>query len=176
LGKSNKRVKEQLIRLFGPECFIEKLHLRPPEVMHYEGKAQYKRMKRLTYHHIIEKSKGGQATIENGALLSEENHQWFNKQSRESQAKMNQAFQDYKASFKICCTSLQVTSKGLEVQPLQLADSVDLELPEEIEAGIIEVESMTPEELAYYKEHKRKRNERVYEKFNKLKEGTIDER
>lgn len=29
MGNSNKRAKEELIRLYGEECFIEKLHLRP---------------------------------------------------------------------------------------------------------------------------------------------------
>lgn len=57
---SNKSVKEKLIKLYGEECFIEKLHLRPPEdkPRHYTSKSQMQRMKQLTYHHIREKSKG----------------------------------------------------------------------------------------------------------------------
>ena len=39
-------------------CFIDKLHLRKDTDRKYTGKAQYKRMKQLTYHHILEKSKG----------------------------------------------------------------------------------------------------------------------
>ena len=53
---SNKQAKEELIKAYGAECFIEKLHLRKdkkPRV--YTGKAQMKRMKQLTYHHILEK-------------------------------------------------------------------------------------------------------------------------
>ena len=176
MSKSNKKVKEELIRLFGPECFIDKLNLRPAESTQYKGKSQYKRMKQLTYHHIVEKSKGGKATIENGALLSEENHQWFNKQSKEDQDKMNKAFQDYKSSFKFYSATIRVTDKGLETQVLQPEEDIDIELPEELKAEVIELEPMTPEELAYYKEFKRKRNEAVYKRFNKLKEGTKDER
>ena len=93
---SNKSAKEALIRIYGPECFIDKLGLRKDKERKYTGKSQYKRMKQLTYHHIEEKSKGGKATIENGALLSEENHIWFNKQSEEAQRQMNEAFQEYK--------------------------------------------------------------------------------
>lgn len=96
---SNKQAKEKLIRLYGAECFIEKLHLRADiEPRRYKSKGQYKRMKQLTYHHIREKQHGGTATVENGALLSAENHMWFNKQSKESQKQMNELFQQYKQS------------------------------------------------------------------------------
>lgn len=96
---SNKRAKQRLIELYGAECFIEKLHLRKDtEPRKYSSKGQYKRMKQLTYHHIQERSNGGQATVENGALLSTENHEWFNRQSKEAQRQMNELFQQYKAS------------------------------------------------------------------------------
>ena len=55
-------------------------------------------MKQLTYHHIRERKNGGKATVENGALLSAENHEWFNKQSKEAQRQMNEVFQQYKQS------------------------------------------------------------------------------
>ena len=96
---SNKKAKERLIQLYGAECFIEKLHLRKDtEPRKYTSKGQRKRMKQLTYHHIKERRYGGKATIENGALLSEENHIWFNEQSKEAQKQMNELFQQYKAS------------------------------------------------------------------------------
>lgn len=96
---SNKRAKERLIDLYGAECFIEKLHLRKDtDPRKYTSKGQRKRMKQLTYHHIQERSNGGQATVENGALLSTENHEWFNRQSKEAQRQMNELFQQYKAS------------------------------------------------------------------------------
>ena len=96
---SNKRAKQKLIELYGSECFIEKLHLRvDTDPRRYTSRGQQKRMKQLTYHHIREKRNGGKATIENGALLSAENHAWFNKQSQEAQAQMNELFQQYKQS------------------------------------------------------------------------------
>ena len=96
---SNKKAKERLIQLYGAECFIEKLHLRvDEEPRRYTSKGQYKRMKQLTYHHIRERQHGGKATVENGALLSAENHEWFNKQSKEAQRQMNELFQKYKQS------------------------------------------------------------------------------
>ena len=94
---NNKQAKEKLIKLYGAECFIDKLHLRVDDKpRRYKGKAQMKRMKQLTYHHIKEKRNGGKATIENGAILSVENHEWFNKQSKEVQEELNKKFQEYK--------------------------------------------------------------------------------
>lgn len=95
---SNKGVKKRLIELYGKECFIEKLHLRPAETYpkRYKSKGQLKRMKQLTYHHIREKRNGGKATVENGALLSAENHEWFNKQPANIQRQLNALFQEYK--------------------------------------------------------------------------------
>ena len=93
---SNKKAKERLIELYGAECFIEKLHLRKDKGRIYKGKKQKEKMKQLTYHHIVEKRNNGKATVKNGALLSAENHAWFNKQSPQAQAQMNQIFQEYK--------------------------------------------------------------------------------
>ena len=97
---SNRNIKLKMIAKYGNECWIDKLHLRPciePRI--YKGKGQLKRMKQLTFHHIKERSKGGRATEENGALLSAENHAWFHKQPKEVQDKLNQIFQEYKKSF-----------------------------------------------------------------------------
>lgn len=93
---SNKKVKNELIRRYGNRCFIERLGIRNTKGKKYKGCNQYKRMKQLTYHHIKMKKDGGKATVENGALLSAENHQWFHKQSKEDQAIMNNMFQELK--------------------------------------------------------------------------------
>lgn len=105
---SNKSVKEKMIRIYGAECFVEKLHLRKDKERRYTGKGQLKRMKQLTYHHIKMKKDGGRATIENGALLSAENHAWFHKQSPEKQSEMNRAFQEYKMAFA------ELTTEGIK--------------------------------------------------------------
>lgn len=94
---SNKSAKNKLIELYGEECFIEKLHLRKGGYKEkYTGKAQREKMKQLTYHHIVKKEQGGRATVENGALLSAENHSWFHKQTPTKQAELNRIFQEYK--------------------------------------------------------------------------------
>lgn len=105
---TNKSARQELERLYGKECFIEKLHLREEKQKRYTGKGQLKRMKQLTYHHIKMKKDGGKATVENGALLSTENHAWFHKQTSEKQAEMNKAFQQYKMSIAV------ITNAGVQ--------------------------------------------------------------
>ncbi len=128
----NKKAKEKLIELYGPECFIDKLHLRKyDKPVHYTSKGQRERMKQLTYHHIRMKKDGGKATVDNGALLSEENHIWFHKQSKEKQRKMNNAFQEYKKCkvefsdipeqpFEISFAEIEIIDK-LKVKPINRA-------------------------------------------------------
>lgn len=100
---SNKKVKEELIKRYGAKCFIEKLKLRKDDIpRRYKSKHQRVKMKQLTYHHIKMKKDGGEATIENGALLSTENHIWFHKQDRQDQDYMNNLFQEYKKNFIKC--------------------------------------------------------------------------
>lgn len=93
---SNKKAREELERRYGKECFIEKLKLRKEVGRVYKSKGQKEKMKRLTYHHIKERRNGGKATVENGALLSNENHIWFHEQSESMQGYMNAIFQEYK--------------------------------------------------------------------------------
>ena len=100
---NNKRAKEKLIRIYGAECFIEKLKLRKDvKPIKYKSKGQMKKMKQLTFHHIKMRKDGGKATVENGALLSAENHAWFHQQSSKDQAQMNDMFQEYKKQYQKC--------------------------------------------------------------------------
>lgn len=132
---SNKKAREELERLYGKECFIEKLHLRKDTDRKYTSKGQMEKMKKLTYHHIRERRKGGKATVENGALLSVENHEWFHKQSESMQGDMNAIFQEYKRQ----------------------ADELKVEFVDEIETDV-EVKGMVfkPEEIE--KEYNRAKN------------------
>lgn len=118
---SNKNAKQRLIEIYGAECFIDKLGLRKfDKPTRYTSKGQRERMKQLTYHHIKMKKDGGKATVENGALLSADNHEWFHRQSKEKQRQMNKAFQEYKrcslaftdipeADFEIDFVEIEVT-------------------------------------------------------------------
>ena len=124
---SNKKVKNELIRLYGNKCFIERLHLRDTGNKRYRGCSQYKKMKQLTYHHIRMKKDGGKATIENGALLSAENHQWFHKQPKERQEQMNNMFKALKR---------EIDQHRLEVEYVE-----EVECPFEINCSEIWIEN-----------------------------------
>lgn len=165
MGNSNRRRKQELIKIYGPKCFIEELGLRKPseieeERKKYKGKKQLKIMDELTYHHILERCKGGKTTLENGAVLRNINHQWFNRQSPERQAEINKLFQEYKKKFpRISIVAAQITTEGI-----QKAEVIEFEEPEE-ELTVIPAYDMTEEDLKIYEEHKRKRNQRIFEKF-----------
>ena len=165
MSKSNRRKKDELIKIYGPKCFIEELGLRKPaeiekERKKYKGKKQLKIMDELTYHHIIERCKGGPTTLENGAILRNINHQWFNRQSKERQDEINEMFREYKKNFpKFKIFAAELTTKGI-----QKAEVVEFKEPEE-EFIVIPAYDMTEEDLKIYEEHKRKRNQRVFEKF-----------
>ena len=99
---NNRMAKEALIERYGDKCFIERLHLRDTKGIKYKGYGQYKKMKMLTYHHIVMKKDGGKATVENGALLSSENHEWFHRQPKKAQDEMNAMFQELKKNMDEC--------------------------------------------------------------------------
>ena len=88
------------------------------------------------------------------------NHKWFNRLSKEKQLEINKLFQQYKIAHqhKVCVA--EVTTDGIkqvEIIPLQIIDETDY--------ITIKLEPMTAEEMKIYQEHKRKRNERVFKKF-----------
>lgn len=132
---SNKKIKDRLIELYGPECFIDKLHLRKDKKPRkYTSKSQYKRMKELTYHHIKERRNGGKTTVENGALLSAENHEWFNKQSDKAQRQMNELFQEYKrlVDIGIIVNGQTLVEKSIEIDMSNFIEIPVIETTEEI--------------------------------------------
>lgn len=105
-------------KLYGKECFIERLKLRDTSKEKYTGKKQYMKMKQLTYHHIKKKELGGKATVENGAILSAENHSWFHKQPKEVQDKMNKMFQELKAKTDECRVEIGALESEIEIHTI----------------------------------------------------------
>lgn len=124
-------------------------------------------MKQLTYHHIKEKRNGGAATVENGALLSFENHMWFNQQSPEAQRTMNQAFQEYK---KASDHNIRIAIAELTTDGIQQAEVIEFEEPEEPEETIeIPVYDFTEDEYQKYLQERRKRQYKKFEQIDRCK-------
>lgn len=142
MGNSNKKAKEELIRLYGAECFIERLHLRPEESKVYTGsQLKYMRkhqhqLKQLTYHHILEKSlRTGKLQLRTGRFSQNGNHRWFNQQSKENQAKMNKAFQELKDKIdnaRECKIELVDTLDiGITINMAEISFSDEIKAPKE---------------------------------------------
>lgn len=115
----NRRTRDEMIKLFGNECWVEKLDLKPRSITgKYRGKAikKVKKDKILTYHHIIMKKDGGKNTIANGALMSEENHTWFHQQKQWKQDKMNEYFQQYKINCILARFDDEMAVKATKLQ------------------------------------------------------------
>lgn len=158
---SNKSVKEEMIRRYGTKCFIERLKLRDTSGLRYKGKGQYKKMKMLTYHHIRMKSKGGKATVENGALLSAENHAWFHQQPKGDQERMNQQFQDLKRDI----------DNNYEPCEVQLAPESDITLPFDLDIMTVDIDTagkIKPQKKAkkkYNRAKTKRRTERLIKRY-----------
>ena len=158
---SNKSVKEEMIRRYGTKCFIERLKLRDTSGLRYKGKGQYKKMKMLTYHHIRMKSKGGKATVENGALLSAENHAWFHQQPKGDQERMNQQFQDLKRDI----------DNNYEPCEVQLAPESDITLPFDLDIMTVDIDTagkIKPQKNAkkkYNRAKTKRRTERLIKRY-----------
>lgn len=105
MGKSsNKSIKDAMVRKYGAKCFIEELGLRSKEDIERDLKGLNKKQKALmnvlTFHHIKERCTGGRAIEENGAILRNVNHIWFNSLDKDEQARINNLFQEYKKRFR----------------------------------------------------------------------------
>lgn len=97
---SNSSARKRLERIFGKICFIEELGIRKiPIEERRKIKGYNKYEDKITYHHIKEKSKGGKATEENGALIKGYNHAWLHTLPEEDKQKINNAMIEFKAAF-----------------------------------------------------------------------------
>jgi hypothetical protein len=108
-------------------------------------------------HHLQHKSEKGATTVENGANVAEVAHQYMHSLPREQEEIINDMLREWKHDFKLGVVEL--TTEGIKQAQV-------IEPPEAVEECIeIPLEPMTEEELKKYEEHKRKRNERVFKKF-----------
>lgn len=115
----NKKVREEMVELFGDECWIDKLDLKPRSIIgDYVGRSIkcLKKDRVLVYHHIIMKKDGGKNTIANGALLSEENHTWLHQQKQWRQDTINQYLQMYKINFILANFNDELAVKATKLQ------------------------------------------------------------
>ena len=165
--KKNKSVREELERIYGKHCMIHQgiRKLKPPQPKnaHYKGKSI---ANQITLHHLKARRNGGATTLENGSLVCRKCHDWLEQLPNLEREKVNDEIREYKANFKVHCATLVLKDKELHIESLQETEET-IELPPEIEAGLIELEPMTEEEQAKYEEYKKQRVAKQYKKFGK---------
>ena len=122
----NKGIKKLMIHKFGKKCMMEEAGIREiPQEERKKIKGYKKIDEKLTYHHIIPKSKGGKATEENGAILKGYNHQWLEQQPKEKREQINQQLQQYKEM----ATAIMINGKAKgQIMRFDLSDTIDIPL------------------------------------------------
>lgn len=152
MSKKNSKMRKRLKQIYGDGCFLERMGVRT-----IKGIKPMDRM--ITYHHLRKKSKGGKATIENGANLAWENHEWLHSLPEEHQEKINDQIRGWKANF--------VTMKGNG----EILASAQMDFPnltKEEDCIIIELQNTTPEQ--YQELQKQKEIREKKQKFNRSNE------
>lgn len=110
---SNKTIRELMEKKYGKRCMMEAAEIRHIPVSERKKiKGYRKTQEQLTYHHIIERSKGGPATEANGAVLKEYNHSWLHRQPIEVQQQIDERLQEYKAEVLTTKLAKPVESKN----------------------------------------------------------------
>lgn len=168
MSKKNSKARKQLKKIFGDGCFIERMGLRE-----IKGYRTIDRM--ITYHHIKKKSEGGRATVENGANLAWENHQWLHSLPEEEQDRVNEMIQNWKLAF------VEMKGSGKVIQTGTIDSKLDFsDLTSDEDCIIIKLEETTKEqfeELQRQKENKRQKFNRskIKRETKKLINEIIDE-
>lgn len=137
MGK-NKKVKEQLMELYGKGCMFEKARIaeriaKMGGIRTYSSYLAEKKFrgksikKQLTYHHLQHKADGGKATIENGAVVEASAHAYLHSLPRHQEEIINNMLRAYKINF-------------MELNQGQVLGAGSLEIEEEIEYISIPIE------------------------------------
>ena len=148
MSKKNSKARKKLEQIYGEGCFMERAGIR--EVHGYRKDAH-----QMTYHHMRHKSEGGKATVENGANLALENHQFLHSLPRMEEEKINNQIRQWKMNF--------VTMKGDGT--VEHTGSIDFpDLTNDENCIIIDLQDTIREE-----EKKELRLSRKKQKFNRAK-------
>ena len=127
--KKNKRVRKELERIFGKGCFMERAGIR-------KIKGVRKDARMMTYHHLKHESEGGKVTLETGANLYLENHQFLHSLPRGEEERINNQIRRWKANF-LALRGMSEIIDGASVDFPDLTNSED--------CVIIELEDNTEE-------------------------------
>lgn len=110
---NNKKIKEQLISLYGNSCMFEKAKIAEKIAARggirtfksFQIEKRFKGQKlsyQLTVHHLQHVSEGGKSSIDNTSIISEAAHQYIHSLPRMEEEYINNCIRE----FKIACMSI----------------------------------------------------------------------
>ena len=111
MSSKNSKARKKLEKIYGKGCFMERAGIR--KITGFKKDAYI-----MTYHHMRHVSEGGKATVENGANLALENHEFLHSLPREEEEKINNEIRRWKANFILMNNGKVENSASLEFPDL----------------------------------------------------------
>ena len=148
MSSKNSKARKKLEKIYGKGCFMERAGIR--KITGFKKDAYI-----MTYHHMRHVSEGGKATVENGANLALENHEFLHSLPREEEEKINNRIRQWKANFLLMNNGKVENSASLEFPDLTNDEN----------CIIIKLEKTTK---AQYEELQRQKQQRK-QQFNRSK-------
>ena len=111
MSSKNSKARKKLEKIYGKGCFMERAGIR--KITGFKKDAYI-----MTYHHMRHVSEGGKATVENGANLALENHEFLHSLPREEEEKINNEIRRWKANFILMNNGEVKNSASLEFPDL----------------------------------------------------------
>lgn len=133
MSNSNRSAKKELERIYGKGCFFNRAKVAEQieamgGIKTFKVFVQEKRFKgepishQITYHHLVHKSEGGKATVENGANVEKVAHQYLHSLPRNQEEIINNMLRE----FKLNC--IMMTDDG----QVQEAQSISFNFGEDV--------------------------------------------
>lgn len=148
MSSKNSKARKKLEKIYGKGCFMERAGIR--KITGFKKDAYI-----MTYHHMRHVSEGGKATVENGANLALENHEFLHSLPREEEEKINNEIRRWKANFILMNNGKVENRASLEFPDLTNDEN----------CIIIKLEETTKEQF----EELQKQKENKRQKFNRSK-------
>lgn len=141
MSNDNKKARQQLEQQYGKGCMFKKARVaeqleQMPQIRSYRSYLKSTRFtskkireleKNITFHHLRHRSEGGKATPENGANINELAHRYIHSLPREQEEIANNMLRKFKLNGGV----LTLTDKAVDLQPLEIDFSFDMESEDE---------------------------------------------
>ena len=127
---NNKKTRELLEEKYGHICMLHeglKINGYSRSKINYKGKSIEQQ---LTLHHIRPKSKGGETSVENGAVLCRGCHDFLERTTKENRERINNLLKKYKecvveygedftTGIELDLAEIELTDKELKAQKIK---------------------------------------------------------